>query len=72
MLSDIGGLLGGYEVPWVLVDVFAAGGDDAEGRDVDVADGRNDEGVLDADAVGEMAFGEGNESSADDGGYHEA
>src|SRR5260370_15556363 len=66
------GLLGGCDVPWVLVDVFAAGADDAEDCNVDVADGRNDEGVLDADAVGEMAFGERNESSADDGGDHEA
>jgi hypothetical protein len=64
--------LGGCNVPWVLVDVFAAGGDDAEDRDVDVADGWNDEGVLDADAVGQVTFGEGKEGAADDGGYHEA
>ena len=59
-------------VSWVLVDVFAAGGDDAEDGDVDVADGWDDEGVLDADAVGEVAFGEGDERAAYDGGDHEA
>ena len=40
------------------VYVAAAGGENAEDRDVDVANGGDDEGVLNADAVGEVAFGE--------------
>ena len=54
------------------VDVAATGGDDAEDGDVDVADGRDDEGVLDADAVGEVAFGERKQGTAYDGLNQEA
>ena len=66
LVSGCGGVSG------VLVDVFATGGEEAEDRDVDVADGGDDEGVLNSDAVGEVAFGEREDGATDDGLNHEA
>src|ERR1700722_14220928 len=65
------GLLVGGEVGGVQIDVAAARGDDAEDREVDVADGGNDEGVLHANVVGETAFEGGENGSSDDGLNHE-
>ena len=59
-------------VSGVLFDVFATRGEKAEERDVDVTDRRDDEGVLDSDAVGEVAFGEREDGATDDGLNHEA
>ena len=65
-------MCGGCGASGILIDVFAAGGDEAEEGYIDVADGGDDEGVLDADAVGEVAFGEGKEGAAYDGLDQEA
>ena len=60
-------MCGGCGASGILIDVFAAGGDEAEEGDVDVADDRDDEGVVDADVVGDVALQDGDDGAADDG-----
>ena len=50
-----------------------AGAGEAEDCDVEVADDREDKGVVEADgAIGDFALGERDDGSADDAGDHEA